>query len=372
MQPAESLRHKLPRATALVLIVATGLVTAAPSIAAAQAQSQQTAAASPAEVDGNRGIIDRVLVRVSGQAILYSDFEGRLQDQLNAVSGQIPQEQLEAQMPMFRLGLMKGMVEEVMLEQRAEELGIVADPNQIDAALMRIREENGLVDDNAWQQALAQAGLTEAIMREQAAGSLVQQQMMYQEISRQVFVSSREISSYYETNMDQFTEPEQVLFQQLIFTFSSADRTSVRERADNALTELRAGVSLTAAGNKYSAAVTQDAAGAAWLSPEDLRPEIVAVMQTLTPLDYSDVIETPFGYHIIQLMDRKEGSVQPLEEVAGAIDNLLTNQKMSAKLDEYTGELIKSAGLEIYAEEFTDLRSLWDEETLGGPAGTSR
>ncbi len=378
MQPAESISHQFSRLTAAAFVVAIGAATLAPAAASAQASQpqggqQQAGQQAVAGVDDpNRGIIDRVLVRVSGEAILYSEFETRLRDQLSAVSAQIPQAQLDAQMPMFRMGLMKGLVEEVMLEQRAEELGIIADPNQIDRAIMNMREINNLLDDAAWEQALAQSGLTEAMMREQAASSLVTQQMMYQEISTQVFVSGREIASYYEANMDEFTEPEQVLFQQLIFTFSGADKAAARERADNALTELRAGVSLTAAGNKYNATVTQDAAGASWLSPEDLRPEIVTVMNTLTPLDYSDVVETPFGFHIIQLMDRKEGSIQPLEEVAAAIDNLLTNQKMAAKVDEYTSELIKSAGLEIYAEEFAELRSLWDEETPGGATGPSR
>ena len=313
-----------------------------------------------------------MLVRVYGRAILYSDFEARLTDQLNVIAGQIPQAQIEAQLPMLRLRLMQAMVDEVMLEQRAEELGITADPNQVDRAIMRIREDNNLLDDDAWRQALAQNGLTEATMREEAAGSLVQQQMMMQEISRQVFVGRREIETYYENNIDQFTEPEQVLFQQLIFTFAGTDRAAVRERAENALTELRAGVSLTAAGNKYSAEVIQDAAEASWLSPEDLRPEITAALDVLTPLTYSEVIEGPFGYHIIQLMDRKEGRTPPLEEVYTGIQNLLTNQKMSAKLEEYTSDLIETAGLEIYAEEFADLRSMWEQENTGGPTGTPR
>ena len=380
MQWVESLRRNMRRAVATAMIVAFGL-TAGASLAAAspapsqQASSQQTAGVPQTEVDDTGGgIIDRVLLRVSGRAILYSEFEARLQDQLNAIGGQIPQEQIDAQLPHLRQRLMQAMIDEAMLEQRAEELDIRADPNDVDRAIMSIREDNDLLDDNAWMQALAQNGLTEAMMREQAARSIVQQRMMMQEISRQVFVSRREVATYYETNMNQFTEPEQVLYQQIVFAYSGADRSAERELAENALTELRAGVSLTAVGNKYKRPqdVVQDAASASWVAPEDIQPEIRAIIEALTPLSYSDVVEGRFGFHIIQLMDRKEGRTLPLEEVEGGIHDLLTNQKMGARLEEYSSELIKAASLEIYAEEFADIRSLWSEEPEGGATGTPR
>jgi len=356
-------------AAALALIIGAAL----PASALSQQQPDPATATAQAQIQPRQtGIIDRVLVRVSGQAILYSDFEARWQQQLEVISGQLPQAQIDAQADLLRMRMMRGMVEEVMLEQRAEELGIAADANEIDRAIMSIREDNGLMDDNLWRQALAQNGITEPLMREQAARSIVQQRMIFQEISRQVFVSQREIGAYYEANQSQFSEPEQVLFQQLIFAYAGADRTPIQERADNALTELRAGISLSAVGNKYSADVVQDAAGASWLSPDDLQPEIVAVIQDLSPLTYSDVVEGRFGYHILQLMDRKEGRTLALEEVGGFIRNQLQERKMGEKLDEYTTELIKTTSLEVYAEEFDELPNQWAEENQGEPTGTPR
>jgi len=356
-------------AAALALIIGAAL----PASALSQQQPDPATATAQAQIQPRQtGIIDRVLVRVSGQAILYSDFEARWQQQLEVISGQLPQAQIDAQADLLRMRMMRGMVEEVMLEQRAEELGIAADANEIDRAIMSTREDNGLRDDNLWRQALAQNGITEPLMREQAARSIVQQRMIFQEISRQVFVSQREIGAYYEANQSQFSEPEQVLFQQLIFAYAGADRTPIQERADNALTELRAGISLSAVGNKYSADVVQDAAGASWLSPDDLQPEIVAVIQDLSPLTYSDVVEGRFGYHILQLMDRKEGRTLALEEVGGFIRNQLQERKMGEKLDEYTTELIKTTSLEVYAEEFDELPNQWAEENQGEPTGTPR
>ena len=358
---------------AAALTVLTGVASADAQRAPAAAQQASQTAATPQAAPAMGGMIDRVLVRIDGRAILYSDFEAQWNDRLVAISGQFPQEQIDAQAPLLRLQMMAGMAQAIMLELRAEDLGITASVNDVDRGIQNMRESMGLTDDAEWAQTLAANGVTEAMLREDAETSIVQQQMMRQEISRRVFVSRPEVSAYYEQNISTFTEPEEVLFQQIIFVYAGGDRAAVRERAENALTELRAGISLTAVGNKYATPnvdFVQDATRASWIPPADLQPEILGAVNNLTPLDYSELIEGLFGYHIIQLMDRKDGSVLPLEEVGGAIDNILRNQKMGVELETYTSELMKNASIEIYADEFVELPNVWAEGNEGAPTGT--
>ncbi len=372
MRLHESLRGTMNRALTWTLVAGLGLLVTLPSVGVAQ-QLGALPQLEPGREMG--GIIDRVLVRIDGRAILYSEFEAQWGDQLTAISSQFSQAQIDAQTPVLRMQMMIGMAQGLMLELHAEDLGFVADVNDVDRAIVNMRESNGLTDDAAWAQALAQSGITEAMLREQAESSIVQQRMMMQEITRRVFVSPREVETYYEQNLDTFTEPEQVLFQQIIFVYQGTDRTSVQERANNALAELRAGVSLTAAGNKYATPgrdLVQDASEASWIAPEDLQPEILAAVSNLTPLEYSEPIEGRFGYHLIQLMDRKEGRILPLEEVGTNIDNFVRDQKMGIELEKYTVDLMKNANIEIYSEEFTDLPSVWAEGNEGAAVSTPR
>ena len=374
MRLRESLRRTRARARlALLVAVFLLLATGAQPAAAAQQAGRVAAAPQAGLTPAMGGIIDRVLVRIDGRAILYSDFEAQWSDQLVAISSQFSQEQIDAQSPLLRLQMMIGMAQGIILELRAEDLGIVANVNDIDRAILSVRETNGYTDDAVWAQALAEGGMTEPMLREQFASTLVQQRMMSQEITRRVFVSPRERQAYYEQNQNTFVEPEQVLYQQLIFVYTGADRAPVRERADNALTELRAGISLTAVGNKYATPnvdVVQDASQASWIAPEDLQPQILATVNNLTPLDYSEVVEGTFGYHIIQLMDRKDGRIVLFEEVSGYIDGVLQDQKMGIELQKYTADLMQNASIEIYAEEFTDLLKVWAEGIEGAPTGT--
>ena len=201
MRLHKSLRRTINGALLWKLVAGLSLVMTVPAVVSAQ----QVRVTPQADLGRNAGgIIDRVLVRIDGRAILYSEYEGQWRDQLTAIASQFSQVQIDVQTPVLRMQMMVGMAQGIMLELHAEDLGIVADVNEVDRAIVNMRESNGLTDEAAWAQALAQSGITEAMLREQAASSIVQQRMMMQEISRKVFVSPREVEGYYEQNLDTF------------------------------------------------------------------------------------------------------------------------------------------------------------------------
>ena len=76
------------RALSGTLIAVLTLVTGAQPTAAAQQAGQAAAPQQAGLAPDMGGIIDRVLVRVDGRAILYSDFEAQWREQLAAISGQ--------------------------------------------------------------------------------------------------------------------------------------------------------------------------------------------------------------------------------------------------------------------------------------------
>ena len=365
MRLTETLRLSAKFACLGVLL---GLLTVATPPAARAAQAAQgQAVGAPSLLQG--GLIDAIIVRVNGVSILYSEFEAEWQDRLAAIASQIPQAQIDAQAHQLRLTMLAGLIEGLMFEQAAEEIGIVADPNEVDRGIARVREDNGLVDDNLWRQALAQNGLTEATMREQIASQIVRQRLMFQEITRQVFVTGREAQRYYEEHVGDFTEPEQVAFQQLII-LAAGDMEAARQKAENARRELQAGVSLSAVASKYGGQAT-DATEVTYMSPDDLVPEVAAALEELTPLSYSPLIgRAGVGYFIVQLMDRKEERVLTFEEASEEIKAVLTDRKMGDKLEEFTRLLRQRAFVEVLSEEFADVESIWTEAPQGAPTGT--
>jgi len=63
--------------------------------------------------------------------------------------------------------------------------------------------------------------------------------------------------------------------------------------------------------------------------------------------DISDVVKTPFGYHIIKLTDRKEGSDRPFDEVKERIRVNLLNQRRQEQTQKRIEDLKQRADVKI-------------------------
>jgi parvulin-like peptidyl-prolyl isomerase len=201
--------------------------------------------------------------------------------------------------------------------------------------------------------------MTLAELRESIQDNVVRSRLLYDQVQRQLFVSEREITDYYEVNKDDFTQPAQVMFQQIIFMFQeNMVREEMLRSAQAAVAELRGGVSVSAVAGKYEGA--QLVPGGDWVAVEDLQPSIAAAIEGMMPNTYSDPIEGRFGYHVVQLMDRRDEVIQPLSEVQMEIRNILMQRKSGQRLEDYLSELKSISYLEVFDPAFQDVEAQWN------------
>ncbi len=89
-----------------------------------------------------------------------------------------------------------------------------------------------------------------------------------------------------------------------------------------------------------------------WLAPEDLEampPEFVSAMAALKPGEVSDVIETPFGFHLVEVLERKSED-QTREKERLRARQVIRERKLGDAVENWARELRDRAYVEFREE----------------------
>ncbi|WP_317201211.1 peptidylprolyl isomerase [Janthinobacterium sp.] len=87
-----------------------------------------------------------------------------------------------------------------------------------------------------------------------------------------------------------------------------------------------------------------------WLSPGDTMPEFESVMNALKPGEVSAPVETSFGFHLIEVMERKSDDASK-EKQRNAARNAIRERKLEEATEDWQRQVRDRAYVEFRAEE---------------------
>lgn len=176
----------------------------------------------------------------------------------------------------------------------------------------------------------------------------------------QVHISRDQIRDYYEYNLDDFKTGEQIRARHILFKLKSdapeEEVREVREKALSVLKKARAGADFAELARKYSEGPTRTKGGdLGFFSKGKMVKQFEEAAFSLKKGEISDLVRTPFGFHIIKVEDKIEARTKPLEEVAEEIrQTLLKRETMNLAYDKgmsLQDHMPYDVDLEQYARE---------------------
>jgi peptidyl-prolyl cis-trans isomerase D len=168
-------------------------------------------------------------------------------------------------------------------------------------------------------------------------------------------ISDAEVQAYYNQHQAQYQVKEQVKVRHILIAVpQGADEKTgqaARAKAEDLLKQIKSGGNFAELASKHSDDPGSKAAGGelGWLDRGRTVPEFDKVAFTLSPGQTSDVIKTQFGYHILQVEDKKTAHLRPLSEVKSEIVPVLEQQRIGAAEQTFASQLAgdaKKNGLE--------------------------
>ncbi len=148
--------------------------------------------------------------------------------------------------------------------------------------------------------------------------------------------------------------PEQLRLSHILVKASPGDPATGREVARKKTEDLKARLD---AGEDFASLAGQnsDDPGSKanggelpWVSRGDTVPAFEQAAFALSPGETSEIVETPFGYHIIKLAERKPSQALPYDDVVGRIEEFLTQQAVQEQIKNRVEVLKSEAQVEIF------------------------
>lgn len=141
-----------------------------------------------------------------------------------------------------------------------------------------------------------------------------------------------EVRDYYDGHQDQYHKAEEIRARHILFRVMSGvsdeQRTAVRARATEALTKAKAGEDFAALAQKYSEDSSASSGGdLGFFSRGKMVQPFEDAAFGLAVGALSDLVESPFGYHIIKVEEKRAERIDPLETVHDAIVKTLKGER---------------------------------------------
>lgn len=176
---------------------------------------------------------------------------------------------------------------------------------------------------------------------------------------------------YYDASPEEFTTKEQIKVSHILLSTSSAkspsEKLEIRSKLDKLAKQIKAKeINFEDAAKQYSEDKGSAKSGGVinyFPKGKMVKPFEKAAFNLKNNGDISEIIETQFGYHLIQLIDRKPSRLKPFEEVKDELIKTQANKYLKSKTRAYNDTFLPSKEFKINNELIEEIASEIKEST---------
>jgi peptidyl-prolyl cis-trans isomerase D len=162
-----------------------------------------------------------------------------------------------------------------------------------------------------------------------------------QAIRQRMTVSEQDIKNYYQDNPQQFSTPEQVRASHILFKTQGKDDAAVKKVAEDTLAKVKGGADFAETAKKLSEDEGSAAKGGDLGSNGRgaMVKEFDEAQFALKPGEISGLVKTQYGYHIIKVTEKHQGTTRSLEESKVQIEDSLKWERAQKEAERIATDL---------------------------------
>jgi peptidyl-prolyl cis-trans isomerase SurA len=324
-------------------------------------------------------ILERVLVKVNGDIITQTELEEKQTAAIRARIGggelkpdiATNTEELKKAMDEVTPQLLVEAIDELLLLQMGKEKGYHLSDEQFNSWLQNLRKEQNLQDDQKFNAALKQEGMTVDDLRKNVEKQFMVGQVQRDEVGSKLSITEEEARQYYLTHKDEFVQPATVTLREILLevpTTSKGGQATVNVGKDDEVAQQAAAVRARIVGGEDFAKVAAEVSAAASKSNggligpinlAEVSPSLQQLIAKMKPGDVTEPLRVTSGFQILKLETLKPAAPQPFESVRDLVADKVHDARQQVEVRKF---LARMRGQAIIEWKNDELKKLYDKQ----------
>jgi peptidyl-prolyl cis-trans isomerase SurA len=289
-------------------------------------------------------IIDRIVAVVNSDIITLYDLNRALkpyEENIKAL-GYSSEKERET-LFQVRKDLLDQLIDSKLADQEIKRAQITVSESDIDGTIERMKEARSFTDEQL-REGLERQGMTMAEYRKEMREQILRTKLVNREVKSKIVVTKEDVKAYYDSHQDEYAGEKKYYLYNIFVRLSPEADTLEREDAfrqmEDARSRLDQGIAFEDLVNqlKDSSSRVQGTDLGLYL-PEELSEQLQGVVAKLSAGEYSEVLDTDFGLQIIYVQKIQETPAKSVDEVESEILEILYNELVDNKYQEWLDEL---------------------------------
>ncbi len=187
-----------------------------------------------------------------------------------------------------------------------------------------------------------------ARVRDEIRRSLLVEKLLTQSI--RVNIERKQVEEYYEQHKERFQRPPMVRASHILIKIQGDNRAAAEQRAKELLARVKGGEDFASLARQFSEdPLTKEKGGDLGFFPQHPTPLAQAAFH-LQDGEVSEIIESPYGLHILKVTGRRPAGIAPLEEVFDEIREMLEEDAREDREEQLIEALRAKAKIQLLRE----------------------
>jgi peptidyl-prolyl cis-trans isomerase SurA len=292
---------------------------------------------------GGAKIVERIIARVNNEIITQRAYEQEQEKLRQQLAQEYSGAELQAQFKEQSKNLLRDLIDQSLMVQKAKDLDINVETDVV-KQLDDIRKKNNLGTLEDLETEIGKQGLNYEDFKDQIRRNLLMREVIGREVGSRIQLSRDDARKYYEAHKKEFQSPGLVRLGQILVSTEKRKPEEAEKRANDAFAELKAGQRFAEIAKKYSDGPSAEQGGdVGFMKEGSLAPDVAAVVAKLDLNEFSNPMQTKYGYIILKILERYSSGIPKFEEVEPRVNEVLYDQRMQPDLRDYMKQLRKES-----------------------------